>query len=340
MIAPGAGKTLSGHGNQVYSVAWSADGKQLATGAADKTARQWDVAKAAQVRQMNAHANVVYTVAFSPKGDMLATGGDDKLIKYWSAADGKELRKSEGHGAPIYSLSFHRDGTRLASGSVDKTVRIWNVADGKELHKLDGHTDDVYGVAYSPDGKRLASVGYGGNLLPLGRGGGKAALEPEGRRGRDDLRPGMEPRWEANRGGGVEQQGVHFPGAVNHWSWAGTTGTPRHGFGPMRSSMRWHLYAVELLLAFAVSAPSSALRDDEFDRLDGADLAALLTPAQDRSQTALGSPRGVRARPRGKRGTGRLACRLVSPREPGFAFRWKPSPTSICSGRHPKQKSS
>jgi WD40 repeat protein len=164
-VIAGAGKSLTGHANQVYSVSWSVDGKQLATGAADKTFRQWNVANAAQVRQVSAHANVVYAAVYSPKGDLLVTGGDDKLIKYWSAADGKELRKSEGHGAPIYSLSFHPDGARLASGSVDKTVRIWNVADGKELHKLDGHTDDVYGVAFSPDGKRLASVGYGGNLL-------------------------------------------------------------------------------------------------------------------------------------------------------------------------------
>ena len=117
----------------------------------------------------------------SPKGDLLATAGDDKLVKYWNPADGKELRKSEGHGAPIYCLSFHPDGTKLASGSVDKTIRIWKVADGKELNKLDGHPDDVYSVAFSPDGKRLASVGYGGQPVRLGRGGGQAALAPEGR---------------------------------------------------------------------------------------------------------------------------------------------------------------
>ena len=134
------------------------DGKQITTGAADKTLRQWDSSKAAQVRQWNAHANVVYAVAYSPRGDVLASGGDDKLIKYWNPADGKELRQSVGHGAPVYCLSFTPDGSRLASGSVDKTIRIWNVADGKELAKLDGHPDDVYAVAYQP---RRQTAGLG-----------------------------------------------------------------------------------------------------------------------------------------------------------------------------------
>ena len=170
--------------------------------------------KDAQVRQIDAHANVVYAVAFSPKGDLLATAGDDKLIKYWNPADGKDLRKSEGHGAPIYGLAFHPDGTRLASGSVDKTIRIWKVADGKELGKLDGHPDDVYAVAFSPDGKRLASVGYGGNLFLWDLATRQAALEPEDRARRDGLRSGLESRRQADRRGGLGQQGIHFPGAV------------------------------------------------------------------------------------------------------------------------------
>jgi WD40 repeat protein len=162
---PGLVKTFSGHTGAVYGVAWSPDGKLVATGAADKTARTWDPVKGSQVRSWTAHATTVYAVAFSPKGDILATGGDDNLIKYWIVADGKELRKSQGHGAPVYSLSFHPEGSKLASGSVDKTIRIWNVADRKELHKLDGHPDDIYVVAYSRDGRRLASVGNAGHLF-------------------------------------------------------------------------------------------------------------------------------------------------------------------------------
>ncbi len=158
-------KTFKGHTGAIYGVAWRPDGKQVATAAADKTARVWDPAKGTMIRSIAAHATTVYAVAFNPGGDVLATCGDDKLIKYWSVADGKELRKSQGHGDAVYCLAWSPDGGRVASGSVDKTIRIWNAGDGKEQHKLDGHPDDIYAVAFSRDGRRLASVGGAGYLF-------------------------------------------------------------------------------------------------------------------------------------------------------------------------------
>ena len=113
---PAGPKTLSGHTGQIYSVAFSPDGKLAATAAADKSARIWDVAKAAQVRSLAVPEKVAYSVAFNPKGDLLATGGDDKLIRYWNVADGKELRKSQGHGASVYAVAFSPDGTQARVG--------------------------------------------------------------------------------------------------------------------------------------------------------------------------------------------------------------------------------
>ena len=201
--ASGTPKTLAGHTGEIYSVAWSPDGKLAATGAADKTARIWDVAKGTAGPIDQRPCEVVYAVAFNPKGDLLVTGGDDKLIKYWNVADGKELRKSRATERRSTGLAFHPDGTKLASGSVDKTIRIWNVADGKELHKLDGHPDDVYSIAFSPDGKRLASVGYGGNIYVWDVATAKPLVPPAGRPPHPDLRPGLEPRRPAARRGRV-----------------------------------------------------------------------------------------------------------------------------------------
>ena len=121
-VPPAAPKTLSGHTGEIFSVAFSPDGKLAATAASDKSARLWDVAKGTQVRSLVVPEKVAYSVAFNPKGDLLATGGDDKLIRYWNVADGKELRKSAGHGASVYAVAFSPDGTKLASGSIDKTV--------------------------------------------------------------------------------------------------------------------------------------------------------------------------------------------------------------------------
>ena len=99
-------------------MAWSPDGKQVATGAADKTLPAAGTSrKGTQVRAVEkAHENVVYAVAYSPKGDLLATGGDDKLVKFWNPADGKELRKGAGHGAAIYCLAFRPDGAQARLG--------------------------------------------------------------------------------------------------------------------------------------------------------------------------------------------------------------------------------
>jgi len=145
----------------ILSVAFSPDGKTLATGSAGKTLRVWDVASRQPLGEpLRGHENVVNSVAFSPDGKILATGSADKTVRLWDVASRKPLGEPlRGHEEAVYSVAFSPDGKTLASGSRDKTVRLWNVASRQPLGEpLRGHGDVVYSVAFSPDGKTLASA--------------------------------------------------------------------------------------------------------------------------------------------------------------------------------------
>jgi serine/threonine protein kinase len=153
-------KTLTGHSNVVWSVAYSPDGRYLASGSWDKTIKIWEVATGKQLRTLTGHSDWVNLVVYSPDGRYLASGGDDKTIKIWEVATGKQLRTLTGHSNMVWSVAYSPDGRYLASGDGDNTIKIWEVATGKELRTLTGHSDPVLSVVYSPDGRYLASGSY------------------------------------------------------------------------------------------------------------------------------------------------------------------------------------
>ncbi len=149
--------TLEGHTKQVGSVAFSGDGKTLASGSYDKTIKLWDVATAKERSTLEGHSGGVQSVAYSPDSKTLASGGD-RTIKLWDAATGKLRATLNGHTGTILSVAYSPDGKTLASASGDKTIKLWDAATGQERATLEGHTNFVYSVAFSPDGKTLASA--------------------------------------------------------------------------------------------------------------------------------------------------------------------------------------
>ncbi|MHB1038465.1 MAG: WD40 domain-containing protein [Pirellulales bacterium] len=162
--------TLAGHESTVHAVAFSPDGKTLASagGASIPGAKEyddhvigevklWDIATRAQRAALRGHRREVVAVAFSPDGQQLASGSYDGSIKLWNLATGKEGPGVKGHEYPVTSLAFSPDGKTLASASYDPTIKLWDAATGAEKATLKGHQHQVLAVAFSPDGKTLAS---------------------------------------------------------------------------------------------------------------------------------------------------------------------------------------
>ena len=124
----------TGHANYVTSVAFSPDGKTLASGSWDKTIVLWDVATGTQLRSLAGHTNHISSVVFSPDGKTLASGGDG--IKLWDVATGTQLRSLAGHTNYVTSVAFSPDGKTLASGGRDAKTRLWDIHSGVELASL------------------------------------------------------------------------------------------------------------------------------------------------------------------------------------------------------------
>lgn len=169
-------RILRGHTAWIGRIAWSPDGRLLASPSADRTIRIWDVARGECVATLEGHTDMVFSAAWSPDGRRLASGSKDQTACIWeaegSAPDGSWRTRAvlEEHTGNVWSVAWSPDGRRLASGSVDRTVRIWEAAGGaaagawRARAVLEGHTSSVNCVAWSPDGCRLALGAHDGTV--------------------------------------------------------------------------------------------------------------------------------------------------------------------------------
>src|SRR5207253_5574532 len=102
--------SFKGHTGLVFSVAFSPDGKVLATGSFDNTVKLWDFATGKELQTLKGHTSSIYGVAFSPDGSLLASGSQDKTIRLWNPKDGKFIKELKGHGDIVNAVIFSNDG--------------------------------------------------------------------------------------------------------------------------------------------------------------------------------------------------------------------------------------
>jgi WD40 repeat protein len=152
--------TVASNSGKVHSVAFSPDGRTIASGSYHGFVQLSDVTSGKQMRFFHAsHSKYgsVDSVAFSPDGKIIASADTDKRFELWDAATGKLIADFTGHSSAVSSLAFSPDGRTIASGSWDKSVKLWDAASRNLIATFTGHLKDVVSVAFSPDGKTIAS---------------------------------------------------------------------------------------------------------------------------------------------------------------------------------------
>ncbi len=154
---------LSGHTEAIQSVAWSADGKWLATGGF-RSLKVWDTTEWREVKSLSASlvGNVTALAMAADNATLYASDGvvgTSGFIHKLAFLEGKILSTWKAHDDSLYALRLTPDGKALASGSADKLARLWNTSDGKLLATYEGHTSHVLGVAFNTDATQLATAG-------------------------------------------------------------------------------------------------------------------------------------------------------------------------------------
>jgi WD40 repeat protein len=149
------------NGDSLRCVAWSPDGKLVATGGQNMDICLWDSEKGVQViKQLMGHKGGINCVAFGTNKNVLVSASGDKTIMVWELSKkGSAMLKHLllGHSDHVLCIALSPDDLYIASASEDKTIRLWNVTWGQQIAVLEAHPDHVNSVVWSPDGRFLVS---------------------------------------------------------------------------------------------------------------------------------------------------------------------------------------
>ena len=154
------------HRDAVHAVAFSPDGRTLATACADRTARLWDVAQGMPLSAPMNHEGAVRSLAFSPDGRLLATTSDDGTMRRWDALTGTPIGSPIRHEEPVRVVRFSPDGSKIATASRASLPCLWDAATGRPIGEEEPGEPEarVLAIGFNPDGTLLAVAGDDGTV--------------------------------------------------------------------------------------------------------------------------------------------------------------------------------
>lgn len=148
-------KVLRGHQGLIFSIAFSPDGKYLASGDDGGKVIIWEVATGTKLKELEGHKDHIWSIAFTPDGKELVSGSGDGTARLWDVQTGNVVLAFVGHTNGLKKIAISPDGKTLITTSPDNTVRFWDMKSGKSIDVIFESTE-VHSVCYSPDGNFIA----------------------------------------------------------------------------------------------------------------------------------------------------------------------------------------